>query len=132
MFQTDQVAAQVNSVHAAGDVNGDGYGDLIVGSASYDSGQTDEGVAFVLLGSAAGITSTNPQRFGPAGPTAQRLRHRRHSAAMNGDGFAVIARGLNFRGSAARHLTATPRSPRRASRPTRAARASTRSTARAT
>ncbi|MGH2898400.1 MAG: integrin alpha, partial [Solirubrobacteraceae bacterium] len=38
VFQTDQVGAQVSSARAAGDVNGDGYGDLIVGSASYDSG----------------------------------------------------------------------------------------------
>ena len=39
----------------AGDVNGDGYADVIVGAPDYDNGQTDEGRAFVYLGSAAGL-----------------------------------------------------------------------------
>ena len=38
----------------AGDVNGDGYADVIVGAPDYDNGQTDEGRAFVYHGSAAG------------------------------------------------------------------------------
>ena len=40
------------SVAGAGDVNGDGYADVIVGAYRYDDGQTDEGAAFVFLGSA--------------------------------------------------------------------------------
>ena len=43
------------SVASAGDVNGDGYGDVIVGAMRYDAGETDEGAAFVFLGSASGI-----------------------------------------------------------------------------
>lgn len=35
------------SVGTAGDVNGDGYSDVIVGAHRYDNGQTDEGRAFV-------------------------------------------------------------------------------------
>ncbi len=45
------------SIAIAGDVNGDGYDDLIVGSAGYDGGQTDEGAAFVFLGGPEGIAS---------------------------------------------------------------------------
>jgi hypothetical protein len=45
------------SVASAGDVNGDGYGDVIVGSPLYDSGQTNQGAAFVFLGGQNGITS---------------------------------------------------------------------------
>ena len=41
----------------AGDVNGDGYADVIVGAPNYDNGQTDEGRAFVYLGSAAGLAA---------------------------------------------------------------------------
>jgi hypothetical protein len=37
-----------SSVAGIGDANGDGYGDVIVGSSSYSSGQTSEGVAFVF------------------------------------------------------------------------------------
>jgi hypothetical protein len=38
------------SVATAGDVNGDGYSDVIVGAFQYDNVQTDEGRAFVYLG----------------------------------------------------------------------------------
>src|SRR5262249_10539970 len=48
------------TVARAGDVNGDGYADVIVGAPLYDAGETDEGAAFVFLGSAAGIASGNP------------------------------------------------------------------------
>jgi hypothetical protein len=46
------------SVGTAGDVNGDGYDDLIVGAAEYDAGETNEGRAYVFLGSAAGLAAT--------------------------------------------------------------------------
>ena len=38
------------SVATAGDVNGDGYADVIVGAPPYDQGQEGEGVAIVLQG----------------------------------------------------------------------------------
>ena len=41
----------------AGDVNGDGFSDVIVGAYSYDNGETDEGRAFVYHGSAAGLAT---------------------------------------------------------------------------
>jgi hypothetical protein len=44
-----------NCVASAGDVNGDGYDDIIVGASGYDNGQTDEGAAFVWYGSATGL-----------------------------------------------------------------------------
>ena len=48
------------SVGTAGDVNGDGYADVIVGSPWYSNGEPFEGRAFVFLGSAAGL-STSPE-----------------------------------------------------------------------
>jgi hypothetical protein len=47
-----------NAVATAGDVNGDGYADVIVGAYWYDNGQFDEGGAFVYHGSAAGLSTT--------------------------------------------------------------------------
>ena len=46
----------------AGDVNGDGYADVIVGAPLYDNGQTDEGRAFVYYGNAAGGLALRPQQ----------------------------------------------------------------------
>lgn len=54
------------AVASAGDVNGDGYADVIVGAhsevlvgaPSYDNGQNNEGRAFLRQGSAAGLTTS--------------------------------------------------------------------------
>jgi hypothetical protein len=48
------------SVSSAGDVNGDGFDDVIVGAPGWDGGQQGEGAAFVFLGSAGGIVGTDP------------------------------------------------------------------------
>lgn len=44
-----------SKVAPAGDVNGDGYDDVITGGYSFDNGQTDEGMAFVYYGSGSGL-----------------------------------------------------------------------------
>ncbi|MGG7660905.1 T9SS type A sorting domain-containing protein [Dyadobacter sp. BHUBP1] len=44
------------SVSTAGDVNGDGYSDVLVGAPKYDNGQADEGAAFLYPGTAGGIS----------------------------------------------------------------------------
>lgn len=55
----NQAGAQFgNSVSSAGDINGDGYADALVGALSYDDGTTDEGAAFVYYGSATGLSLT--------------------------------------------------------------------------
>jgi hypothetical protein len=43
------------SVGTAGDVDGNGYADVIVGAPFYDNGETDEGQASVYYGSATGL-----------------------------------------------------------------------------
>ncbi len=49
-----QASALFGTSVAGGDVNGDGYGDLIVGASFHDNGQNDEGRVHVLLGSPTG------------------------------------------------------------------------------
>lgn len=44
-------------IAAAGDVNGDGYADLLVGAPGFDNGQATEGRAHLYLGSPAGPSS---------------------------------------------------------------------------
>ena len=57
--ESNQANARMGiSVATAGDVNGDGYSDIIVGAMLFDNGETDEGAAFVYHGSATGINTT--------------------------------------------------------------------------
>jgi len=56
--QTQASAFFGTSVSAAGDVNGDGYSDVIVGAPQYDNGQTDEGRAYVYYGGTGGLPGT--------------------------------------------------------------------------
>jgi hypothetical protein len=46
------------SVGTAGDVNGDGYADVIVGAYEYDNGEDNEGRAYLYNGSAGGLSTT--------------------------------------------------------------------------
>lgn len=54
-----------SSVASAGDVNGDGYGDVVVGAPQYDRGQSDEGRAFVFLGPSGVITGVEDESEAP-------------------------------------------------------------------
>ncbi len=55
-LEADQADAGFGtSVSTAGDINGDGYGDIIVGALHYDSGEDEEGAAFVYMGSSSGL-----------------------------------------------------------------------------
>jgi hypothetical protein len=56
--ESDQTQAFFNRAATAGDVNGDGYADVIIGAYGYDNGQADEGRAFVYHGSASGLSLT--------------------------------------------------------------------------
>ena len=81
------------SVSTAGDVDGDGYSDIIAGSSDFDNGQNNEGIAFVYRGSASGIIATAywtyesnqaNSRFGASVSSA---------GDVNGDGYSDIVAG---------------------------------------
>ncbi len=55
------------SLRTAGDVNGDGYSDVIIAAYYYDDGQTDEGRVLVYHGSSGGLGSTRLDRRGQPG-----------------------------------------------------------------
>jgi len=80
-------------VASAGDVNGDGYDDVIVGAPWYDHGQEDEGAAAVYHGSATGL-SLIPSWLGESD---QKYAHFGESVGtagdVNGDGYADIIVG---------------------------------------
>ncbi|MDX1389426.1 MAG: S8 family serine peptidase, partial [Acidobacteriota bacterium] len=58
--ESDQGSARLGAaVRTAGDVNDDGFADIIVGASLYDLDLADEGAAFVFHGSASGLPA-NP------------------------------------------------------------------------
>lgn len=83
-------AAYGNSVAGAGDVNGDGYSDVIVGALLYDNDQVDEGVAFVYHGSEQGV-SLVPEKMIEADQSLGVMGYAVNGAGdINGDGFSDI------------------------------------------
>ncbi len=79
------------SVAAAGDVNGDGFDDLIVGAPYYDNGQTDEGRVFVYLGSATGLSISAAWTAEGDLSSAYFGNHVSTAGDVNGDGYGDIA-----------------------------------------
>jgi hypothetical protein len=81
------------SAHTAGDVNGDGYDDVIVGAYSYDNGQTDEGRAFVYHGSFTGL-SLSPNWIVESDQAGSQFGLVVNSAGdVNGDGYDDVIVG---------------------------------------
>jgi hypothetical protein len=82
-----------SSVAAAGDVNGDGYDDVVIGAPFYDRGQEDEGTALVYYGSATG-----PGPF-PAWTASGRQAGQQFGISVaaagdvNGDGYGDVVVG---------------------------------------
>jgi len=84
------------SVASAGDVNGDGYSDVLVGAPKYDNGQTDEGVVFVYYGSASGIGATANVTLEPNQAGAGFGNSVSTAGDVNGDGYSDVVVGANF------------------------------------
>lgn len=82
-----------SAVASAGDVNNDGYADVIIGAPDFSNGHTAEGLAFVFHGSSTGLGDR------AAWTTEPDVAQTRHGAAVasagdvNGDGFGDVVVG---------------------------------------
>jgi len=84
------------SVSTAGDVNGDGYSDVIVGAYYYDNGETDEGRAYVYYGSSSGLSST-PDWTGESNQASAYFGNSVSQAGdVNGDGYSDVIVGAYY------------------------------------
>ena len=84
----DQAGSQFGvAVASAGDVNNDGYDDVIVGADLYDAGEIDEGRAYLYLGGASGVSAT-PIWNAESNQASSYFGHSVVGAAdINSDGF---------------------------------------------
>jgi hypothetical protein len=81
------------SIFSAGDVNGDGYSDVIIGANKYDNTFTDEGAAFMYLGGPAGISTTASWTYYGGQAGAEFGTSVSTAADVNGDGYADVLIG---------------------------------------
>ncbi|MFZ5468279.1 MAG: integrin alpha, partial [Myxococcota bacterium] len=94
----DQISAEFGfSVASAGDVNGDGYSDVVVGAPLWDGTQAgDEGRVYLFLGSAIGLSTTPTWTADPTDQAGAEFGHSVASAGdVNGDGYADVVVGAH-------------------------------------
>lgn len=97
IVESNQVNVQMGlSVASAGDVNGDGYSDVIIGAIFYDNGQTDEGAAFVCCGSTTGINTSPSAIVESNQATAYMGTSVAGAGDVNGDGYSDVIVGAHF------------------------------------
>jgi hypothetical protein len=84
------------SVAGAGDLNGDGYSDVIVGAPDYDNGQNNEGVVFAYYGSSAGISNTDPILLEMNKEYSGFGKNVNSAGDVNGDGYSDIIVGAPY------------------------------------
>jgi len=81
------------AVSSAGDVNGDGYADVLVGARRYSSGQNNEGAAFLYYGSTTGLSLTPKWSYQSDQEGASLGTALASAGDLNKDGYADIVLG---------------------------------------
>jgi hypothetical protein len=81
-------------VMTAGDVNGDGFDDVLIGDYGYTNGEADEGIVHLHLGSQTGL-SANPAWSYESNVEGNGVGEHLASGDVNGDGYSDVILGIN-------------------------------------
>lgn len=97
VIESNQAGAQFGySLNTAGDVNGDGFSDLIVGAPTYESDaatQNQEGSAWIFHGSAAGLSTVPNIILQPNAPNIYMGYSVDGIGDVNNDGYSDVIAG---------------------------------------
>ena len=85
-------AALGGAMRPAGDINGDGYDDVLLGAPHWDGAKGECGQARLFLGGAHGVSTQPVWTFDGAGPNSQ-LGNTVAGADVNGDGYSDVLLG---------------------------------------
>ena len=102
------------SVATAGDVNGDGYSDIIVGAPNWNVPLANAGRAMIFLGSASGLASTPAWTVQGTNANARLGTSVSSAGDLNGDGISDVvvgAPGYSGYGAALVYFGAAPGGP---------------------
>jgi hypothetical protein len=80
-------------VSTAGDINGDGYDDVLVGAPTWNNGQFPVGKAYVFLGSSSGLSSSPAWTAQGDGFSENFARTVSTAGDVNGDGYDDVLIG---------------------------------------
>ena len=96
-FESDGAEAELGfAVSRAGDVNGDGYADLIVGAPGFDNGATAQGRAFLFAGGPGGPASSPAWAVSPPAANSRFAFSLGDAGDVNGDGYGDVIVGAPF------------------------------------
>jgi hypothetical protein len=83
------------ALSTAGDVNGDGYSDIVIGAAKYSNGHAEEGGIFVYHGSSTGLQSSVDWTAESGQPGAFFGYSVSTAGDINGDGYSDVIAGAS-------------------------------------